>query len=283
VALMLAEAGAAVVVNGVTQERVEEVVATIRGQGGEAVGVVETVATPEGAQRIVATAIDRFRRIDILVNSAGLKREATILAMSLDDWHQLIDVQLNGVFYCSQAAARAMVAQGDGGRIISMAGGSTAHGLPLNSNHAASKGGVLAATLSWAAELEPYGITVNAVRAAISTLCNEKIRGEFRAQFAATGKPVPATNRELGFYTPEEAAPLVIWLASAAAGGVTGRFLALDGPRLGVWQGARPVSFEFHFPRWTLAELTAVVPSVLPPRESATNLLYASPPPPPPV
>jgi NAD(P)-dependent dehydrogenase (short-subunit alcohol dehydrogenase family) len=273
---MLAEAGAAVVVNGVTPERVEEVVSTIREHDGKAVGVTETVATPEGAQRIVDTAIDAFGRIDILVNSAGLKRASTILDMSLDDWHELIDVQLNGIFYCSQAAARAMVAQGDGGRIISMAGGSTAHGLHSNANHAASKGGVLAATLSWAMELEPHGVTVNAVRAAIATLGNEKIRAEFRANFAAAGKPVPATDRELGFYTPEEAAPLVVWLASDAAAGVTGRFLALDGPRLAVWQGARPVSFAFHFPRWTLDDLTAVVPSVLPPRESATALLYGS-------
>lgn len=249
-ATALAQEGVHIVVNGTLQQDIDNVVQHIRSQGGSAVGIAESVTTIAGAQRIINRALEAFGRLDILVNNAGKMNSSTILGMSEAAWDEVLAVQLKGVFNCSKLAALQMVKQGNGGRIINMAGGAGVRGMHANANHAASKGAVLAATFSWALELEPYGVTVNAVRAGVRTKTSTVVTDKVKHQLKALGRPVPS-DRELGFFEPEEAAPLVVWLASRDAQDVTGQFIGIDGPKLVLWSLAQPGRTVYVHPCWT--------------------------------
>ncbi|MBI2857565.1 MAG: SDR family oxidoreductase [Chloroflexi bacterium] len=205
----------------------------------------------KGARRIIGAAIKSFGRLDILVNNAGGIRSATIVKMTEEQWDSVIGVQLKGVFNCTSVAVKQMLKQGRGGRIITMAGAAGVRGMYANANHAASKGAVLAATFSWSLELERYGITVNAVRAGVRTKTSAPLAQEVRKQLAALGRRGPGTDRELGFFEPAEAAPIVVWLASDEAAHVTGQFIGIDGPKLVVWSLAQPLRTLYMFPQWT--------------------------------
>ena len=247
----LAAQGAKVVINGTIAQDVDKVVGQVRSGGGEAVGIAASVATMEGARRIIGAAMENFGRLDVLVNNAGGIRSATIADMTEDEWDSVIGVQLKGVFNCTSVAVKQMLKQGQGGRIINMAGAAGVRGMYANANHAASKGAVLAATFSWSLELERYGITVNAVRAAVRTKTSVPLIGQVREQLAALGRRGLETDRELGFFEPGEAAPIVAWLASDDAGDVTGQFIGIDGPKLVLWSLAQPQRTLYMFPQWS--------------------------------
>ncbi len=249
VAHALAASGLAVVVNGRRAGEVARVVDAVRSAGGQAHGVAMSAATRAGARAIVGAAVAEFGGVDVLVNSAGLKRAMSILDITESSLTEAMDSQLLAPFWCTHVAARRMVAQGRGGRIISLAGGAAVRGYVGKSQHAAGKGGVLAATLSWALDLAPHGITVNAVRGTVATPATEPQRAAARA--AHPGR----SDAELGFHPAADAAELVVWLAAAGAAGVTGRFIGIDGPRLTVWEAAGPVAEVYHASRWTAGEI----------------------------
>jgi NAD(P)-dependent dehydrogenase (short-subunit alcohol dehydrogenase family) len=259
VAQALAGSGVRVVVNGLTKpDDMEETVSAIRAAGGEATGVIASVATRDGAEAIIGRALEAYGRIDILVNNAGIRRNLTLLETSDDDWDEVIAVNLRGVFLCTKLAAQRMIERGSGGRIVNMAGGAAIRGVEAHGATAGSKGGVLAATYTWAKELAPYGITVNCARGAVRTSGNAELRARLKSRAGAA-----MSDRDLGFYEPVEAAPLVVWLTSTAAAHVTGRFIGIDGPRVTVWDASRPAATLHHFPAWTAAALEASVGSVV--------------------
>lgn len=259
-AMLLAEKGALIVVNGTIEQDVLAVVDEIRGQGGQATSIVEDVSTMKGAERIVKTAVDTYGKLDIMVNNAGgrflgaqeaVRVTATLPDMTEKQWDRVLAVQLKGVFNCAKFAAIQMIKQGHGGRIINTAGGTANRGMYGNAEHAASKAGVLAATLSWAIELEPHGITVNAVRAAVHSKGTKPMIEKIKQTKKEMGLPIPATAKEAGFFEPEEAAPLTVWLASDYAKDITGQFFGIDGPKVTLWGYARPKRVAFMFPNWT--------------------------------
>src|SRR5512132_1279007 len=150
-ALALAREGARVVVNDVGSDRhgggrgaemAERVVQEIKGGGGEAAASYDSVATREGADGIVWTALSRFGRLDVLVNNAGILRDRTLLNMSQDDLDRVLDVHLRGTFFCMQAAARQMKVQGQGGRIVNTTSFSGLLGNFGQGNYAAAKAGI---------------------------------------------------------------------------------------------------------------------------------------------
>lgn len=254
IARRLAGRGWSVVVNGRRPGEVARVVSAVTEAGGRAAGVTVSAHTRAGASEIISAAVDAFGAVDLLVNSAGVKHTMSIVDITESSLAEAIDSQLLAPFWCTHVAARRMVEQGRGGRIVNLAGGAAVRGYPGKSQHAAGKGGVLAATLSWALDLQPYGITVNAIRGTVATPATAAQIDTARAAAVARGWPEPS-DEDLGFYDPMDAAELVLWLGSADAAGVTGRFIGIDGPRLTVWEAAGPAVELVHADRWTAEDI----------------------------
>ena len=252
-AMALAEAGAEVVVNGRAAQDVDTVVQEIKDKGGKAVACVESVATWEGAKRIIQCAVDSFGRLDILVNNAGITRDRTLLKMTEEDWDEVIAIHLKGSFACGKFAALQMQEQG-GGRIINVTSGAGLVGNFGQTNYSAAKAGIVGMTLTWAQELSKHNITVNAIRAAAITQMMEPLLKRAEKQALEAGKPVPKPE-ELGVYPPEFAGPLVVFLASDEAAQINGQVIAIDGPRLVLWARPYEVRTGYMFPRWTVDTL----------------------------
>ncbi len=251
-ALALAHEGARVVVNdlgsdrhggGRAAEMAEAVVAEIRGAGGEAVANGDSVATREGADGIVWTALSRFGAIDVLVNNAGILRDRTLLNMSEDDFDRVLAVHLRGTFLCTQAAARAMKVQGRGGRIVNTTSFSGLVGNFGQANYGAAKAGVYALTRVCALELEKLGIAVNAIAPVALT--------RMTSDLAMMGG---ATERDLG---PQHVAPACVFLASSLAAGITGQVVGVQGGKIFLYRMETTPGVERDPARgpWSAAEI----------------------------
>jgi NAD(P)-dependent dehydrogenase (short-subunit alcohol dehydrogenase family) len=224
-ALLFAKEGARVVVNdvGVTRDgsgagepTASAVVAEIEQAGGQAVASTDPVHTPEGAQAIVRAAVDRFGRVDVLVNNAGILRDKTLLKMDLDTWQSVLDVHLTGTFLCTQAAAKQMVAQGGGGRIVNTTSVSGMMGNFGQANYAAAKAGIYGLSRTAAIELQKHRIYVNALAPIAKTRMTEDL----------------PMFQHLNGVTPEHVAPAALFLASPLAGEKTGLVLAVSGAQM---------------------------------------------------
>jgi NAD(P)-dependent dehydrogenase (short-subunit alcohol dehydrogenase family) len=233
-ALALAREGARVVVNDLGSDRhgggrgaemADQVAAEIRTAGGEAVASYDTVATREGADGIVWTALSRFGRLDVLVNNAGILRDRTVLNMSEDDFDRVVDVHLRGTFLCTQAAARAMRVQGQGGRIVNTTSLSGLLGNFGQGNYAAAKAGIYGLTRVCALELQKIGVTVNAVAPVALTRMTVDL-----------AMMKGATEKDLG---PQHIAPAVVFLASDLAAGITGEVVGVEGGRIFLYRMER--------------------------------------------
>ena len=247
-AIDLARAGAKVVVNARTAGDVSDVVKEIRKTGGIAEGCAASVASMEGALEIVQTAVDRFGRIDILVNNAGIMGQKLLVDMTEQDFDDVIATNLKGTFACTKHAVPHMMKQG-WGRIINLSSASIL-GQEGATSYASSKGGVLNMSLTWAVELAKYGITCNAIRSSAATRLTAK--GRERAKQAALARHERApTDAELGYYKPEEAAPLVVFLASEEAGWINGQFICIDGPRLAICEHTHHAKTAIMPDGWT--------------------------------
>ncbi|MER3397365.1 MAG: beta-ketoacyl-ACP reductase [Chloroflexota bacterium] len=223
IALKLADRGAKVVVNYRTsQAEAEEVASLIRKCGSEAVTFKADVSRREEAEALIQEALGRFGRLDILVNNAGLIRDTLLVRMSDEDWDLVMDVNLRGTFYCCRAAVRPMIRQ-RWGRIINMSSIVGVHGNVGQANYSAAKAGVIGFTKSLAKEVASRNVTVNVVAPGlietdVTTKLNERVKAELfkRIHLGRLG-------------TPEEVAELVAFLASDAAGYITGQVLLIDG------------------------------------------------------
>lgn len=163
IALRLAEAGAAVVVMDFTADGAESVAAQIRDAGGKAVAIRADAASSADAERVMQCAKDNFGGIDILVNNAGLFPPAPLLEIDEALWDRVHNVNLRGLFFYSQIAAKHMIAQGRTGNIVNIASVSGIWPSAYLAHYDASKGGVIMVTKSLAKELGAHGIRVNAV------------------------------------------------------------------------------------------------------------------------
>ena len=221
VALEMSKEGAKVVVNGTTPEPVDNVVKEIQSSGGEAVANYNSVATMEGGQEIIKSAIDNFGKIDILVNNAAISRDRTLRKMTEEEWDSVIAVDLKGVFSCTKAVMEYMTEQRYG-RIINVASAAAKGGNVGQANYGAAKAGVIAFTKTCARELGRYNITVNAVAPSHKTRMYDNVPEEvFKRVIAA---------RALGRMSEErEIPPIFIFLASDDASFITGQFIGVDG------------------------------------------------------
>jgi acetoacetyl-CoA reductase len=159
----LAGGGAKVVVNySRSKEPAEEVVNQISESGGEAIAVQADVSDAEQAQKLIDQALERFNRVDVLINNAGINIDRTLRKLSVEDWDKVIQVDLNSAFYTVHAVLPHMTDQG-GGKIINMSSFVGEAGNIGQANYSAAKAGLLGFTKTAAQELARFGITVNAI------------------------------------------------------------------------------------------------------------------------
>ncbi|MGA1473585.1 MAG: 3-oxoacyl-[acyl-carrier-protein] reductase [Prochlorothrix sp.] len=221
IALALAEEGAKVVINYASSSgAADEVVAKIEAAGGEAIAVQANVAEEEQVERLFKAAIDRWGRVDVLVNNAGITRDTLLMRMKTPDWQAVINLNLTGVFLCSRAASKVMLKQRSG-RIINIASVVGEMGNPGQANYSAAKGGVIALTKTLAKELAPRGVTANAVAPGfIATEMTQELKADDLLKFIPLGR----------YGEAEEVAGLVRFLAAdTAAAYITGQVINVDG------------------------------------------------------
>jgi 3-oxoacyl-[acyl-carrier protein] reductase len=249
----LARAGAAVVVNDIDEAAVDELTASIRADGGRCRAVVAPVGPTETADLLVATALQEFGRIDAMIANAGVLRDRVVWKMSDDDFDVVVEVHLRGAFTSGRAAANAMREQGEGGRIVLVGSPAGQHGSFGQTNYASAKAGIIAMARTWSLELARSSITANAIVPTAMTAMTGTIPiyADLYERFVA-GQPVPrAVRRDHALGGPEDAAPLVVWLVSAASSEVTGQAIGIGGDRLTLYAHPSEAEVAFHDGGWT--------------------------------
>lgn len=223
IAIGLAEAGADVAVNYAGNEAAAaEVVERIAALGRTAIAIKADVADGGQVEEMVKQVLDRCGRIDILVNNAGITRDNLIMRMKEEEFDQVMNTNLKGVFLCLKAVTRPMMKQRSG-RIINISSVVGALGNPGQANYVAAKAGVIGLTKSAAKELASRNITVNCVAPGfIETDMTDKLAEEYRAQLL---QQIPLAR--LG--RPEDIAKAVRFLASEDASYMTGQTIHVDG------------------------------------------------------
>ena len=221
-ALKFAAEGAIVIVCDLHQQALDEAVSQCRALGAQAVGYLMDVTQRDQVDAVVAHAREQFGRIDVLVNNAGITKDARLQKMTLAQFDQVIDVNLRGVFHCAQAVSDTMVAQG-GGVILNASSVVGIYGNFGQTNYAATKFGVIGFTKTWSRELGPKGIRVNAVAPGfIETPILDTVPANVLAEMRAH---VPL--KRLG--RPEEIANVYAFLASDEASYINGAVIEVSG------------------------------------------------------
>ena len=221
-ALKFAQEGATVIVCDIKPQAVEDVAAQCRALGVSAEGHVLDVTSREQVDAVVAAVKAKYGRIDVLVNNAGITKDARLQKMTLEQFDAVIDVNLRGVFHCAQAVADTMVAQGSG-VILNASSVVGIYGNFGQTNYAATKFGVIGFTKTWSRELGPKGVRINAVapgfiETPILATVPEKVLDEMRAHV-----PLKRLGRA------EEIANVYAFLASDEASYVNGAVLEVSG------------------------------------------------------
>jgi 3-oxoacyl-[acyl-carrier protein] reductase len=222
IARLLAEDGASVVVSGRDAARLDAAVKDLEARGAAVLGVAADAARREDVDRLVEATRERFGRIDVLVNNAGITRDQLLVRMKDDDWDQVLDTNLRGVFLMVRAVGKVMMRQ-KGGRIISIASTAGVMGNPGQVNYSAAKAGVIGLTKAAARELAHWNILVNAVAPGlIETDMAAAVPAEAREEMI---QQVPL--KRIG--QAREVAEVVRFLAGEGASYITGQTIHVNG------------------------------------------------------
>jgi len=229
IALTFASEGADIVIGDIIE--MEAAAQDIKDLGREVITVKTDVTHKEAVRNLIDSAIDNFNKVDILVNNAGIVRHAPLLEMAEEEWNAVIDVNLKGVFLCTQAVAKHMVER-QYGKIINIASIAGLNAVYVSANYCVSKAGVIQLTKVCARELGPYGINVNAIApgAVITDMTYTRTPAEAerfieeRRNWAVLGR--------IG--TAQDMANLALFLASDQSSFITGQVIAADGGRTGL-------------------------------------------------
>jgi 3-oxoacyl-[acyl-carrier protein] reductase len=227
-ALALAGAGcrvAAVDIDGASAAATAELACA---SGGTAVGLPLDVTQSASVTRLMQSVVERWSTLDILVNDAGVFPRSTVVDMEESLWDHVIGVNLKGTFLCSQAAARIMISQQHGGRIINMVSRAAYTAYPRGAHYAASKAGILGFTRSLASELGPHQITVNAIAPGTVNTAMPRAAGVTDEQLFASGRSFPLGR----IAEPEDMVPALLFLCGAGGAYMTGQVLHVNGGSL---------------------------------------------------
>jgi NAD(P)-dependent dehydrogenase (short-subunit alcohol dehydrogenase family) len=251
-ALLFAKEGAKVVVNDLGGDRhgggkgaqmADQVVDEIKAGGGDAIANYDSVATREGADGMLWSALGKFGKIDILVNNAGVLRDKSFLNMSDADWNTVFDVHMKGTYYCSQAIARQLKVQGKGGRIINTTSVSGLMGNFGQANYAAAKAGIYGFTRTLSIELRKANITCNAIAPVAYTRLTEDL------------PMLQALPNAKELLAPEHVAPVALFLASDLAADITGAIVGVQGTKVSVYKMIETTGTAAKGSEWTAREL----------------------------
>ena len=229
IALAMAKAGASIVVDYVGKPEVaQDTIDQITKMGGKAIGIDADISVPDDVNGLIQKTVAAFGRLDIFVNNAGIEKKIAFVDYPLDEWQKIIAVNLTGPFLCAQAAAKQMIAQGGGGRIINISSIHEDLPMPTNAPYCTSKGGLRMLMRTIAVELAPHKITVNNIGpGAIYTPIDKDVE-EDKALNDAILAEIP-----LGRWgQPEEVGDLAVYLASDKASYLTGSTHFIDGGML---------------------------------------------------
>ena len=266
-ALAFAREGANVVVNdlGVASDGsggdrgpAQDVVDAIVAAGGVAVANTDDIAEWDGARNLIASSIDAFGRLDVLVNNAGFLRDRMLFTTSEEEWDAVIRVHLKGHFAPTRHASEYWRAQSKAGtpvdaRIINTSSGAGLMGSVGQGTYSAAKAGIAALTLVEAAEMGRYGVTANAIAPAARTRMTEQV---FADRMAAPDGGFDANH-------PGNVSPLVVWLGSTESTGVTGRVFEVEGGVISVADGWQHGPQVDKGARWEPSEVGAAVEKLL--------------------
>lgn len=226
IAIGLARAGLAVAVNyHRNQQAAQEVRTIIEDAGGQALVLQGNVASLDELRSLVEQTVQRFGRLDVMVNNAGVETRSSILDTSEHDFDLVLGVNLKGTFFGTQLAAQQMIRQGGGGRIINISSVHEDWPMPGNTPYCCAKGGVRMLTRTAGVELAPHGITVVGVGpGAVATPINQPTLDDPQQKAALEGS-IPLGR----IAKPEEIAALVVWLASEQNTYATATTFFIDG------------------------------------------------------
>jgi len=232
-ALLMAEKGASLVLADVNEELGNQTTEEAKRGGAAAMFLKADVSKVTDVDKMVSRAVEKFGRIDALVNNAGVVLISDVESTQEQDFNRVIDVNFKGVFLCSKAVIPIMRKQG-GGVIVNIASVSAHIGQPKHAAYAGTKGAVLSMTRAMAVELAPYNIRVNSVSpGAVDT---PMLRSDMNKQSNARGVSVDEVRREFAsesavrrISSPEEIAPVIAFLCSDQSSYMTGADVLVDG------------------------------------------------------
>lgn len=265
IAMGLAAAGASVVVNdvGVTltgeeenASAAEEAAAAINADGGQAVGNRDSVADENGGERIVQCALDSFGRLDLVVNNAGILRDAIFHRMQPDDWRAVIDVHLHGSFYVSRAAAPHFRQQ-QSGAYVHMTSTAGLIGNFGQANYMAAKLGIVGLSRAIAMDLQRFNVRSNCIAPFAWSRMVSSIPTETEADKVRVAK--------LKQMTPEKIAPLVVFLGSDAGSAISGQIFAVRNNEVFLISQPRPIRSLHRGDGWTPEALAEQLPGAFGP------------------
>ena len=258
-ALAFAAEGAQVLVNDIRLDAAESVAQEISALGGQAIANSDDITSMQGAQSIVAQALQAFGAVHVLVNNAGILRDRMFISLSEDDWDQVMRVHLKGHFCLANTLGRhwrdlSKAGQRPDARIINTSSGAGLQGSVGQSNYAAAKAGIAALTLVQAVEMARYGVTANALAPAARTDMTE----------SAMPETVKApSDGSFDAWGPDNVAPLVVWLGSSASAHITGKVFESQGGRISLCDGWRTDATVDKQARWLPAELGPVIDELI--------------------
>jgi glucose 1-dehydrogenase len=226
VVLALAEAGASIVIDYISHEELElEVEKEVQALGDQVIGVKADVSKVEDLQRLIDAAVSSFGQLDVMVNNAGVETRTSILDTTEQQYAFVLDVNLKSAFFGTQLAAKQMIAQGHGGRIINMTSVHEDWPMPGNTAYCLSKGGMRMLTRTAGVELAPHGVLVVGVGpGAVETPINTATMGD-PAALAKLNAAIPIGRMA----KPEEIGSLVAFLAGDGASYITATTIFADG------------------------------------------------------
>jgi glucose 1-dehydrogenase len=229
IAIAFAREGASVTVDYIGSESsTAQTMKAIQDAGGKAIPIAADISAPADVNRLISKTVEAFGRLDILVNNAGIEKKIAFVDYPLDAWQKIMAVNLIGPFLCAQAAAKQMIRQGGGGRIINISSIHEDLPMPTNAPYCASKGGLRMLMRTIAVELAAHQITVNNIGpGAIYTPIDRDVESD-----SQLNKQILAEIPLGRWGKPEEVANLAVYLASDEAAYVTGSTLFIDGGML---------------------------------------------------
>jgi glucose 1-dehydrogenase len=229
IALAFAQEGAAVVVDYVGDASVaKDTITKITVMGGKSLAVDADISMPDQVNALIRQTVAAFGKLDIFVNNAGIEKKFAFVDYPLEEWQKIMAVNLTGPFLCSQAAAKQMIAQGGGGRIINISSIHEDLPMPTNAPYCATKGGLRMLMRTIAVELAPHQITVNNIGpGAIYTPIDKDVESDPKLNDRILAE-IPMGR----WGKPEEVAQLAVYLASENAAYITGSTHFIDGGML---------------------------------------------------